>query len=674
MFAWRDNYISYNGAGGAANDPYWTSVGALLNFESSTTNIVDTSGNNNRLIADSSTSGPYPNYRSPYASSGASGYFAGTSYIYKTTAFTQAGTSNWTAECWFYPTIGLASNQDLFVINGGTGDDYGQIRISYTNTGALYLLCASSVSGWINTSTTAAATIAINSWYHIAAVRNGSVFTLYVNGVSKLTYSSSASLYASFAGVSSIGAAASALGGRPITGHLSDFRYVLGTAVYTAAFTPPTSPLTAITNTQVLLPFFNIGSSKNLSNLWYDLSQNFTPVTVSGNPLWSGISPFTNAYPGSIKFNGSTQYLTLGSNTGFAYATGDFTIECWVRVNSVGTLQYIIDQRASATPTSITPTIYLETTGILYYYVNGAIRITGTTTLIANTWYAVSICRNSGSTRLFVNGVQEGSTYSDSNNYITTTMRLGANASTTGNYLNGNLASVRVSKGIAYYTGTYTPSTIPLAATAAYTSLLITGSSGAAYDLSTTNSGGAVFGAGGTTPTNYKFGTQSLLSGATTSNFAYVSVNDDVRIQLGTGDFTIEGWIYRNSLGTAQGVAVRGSSTTGWRIRVNASNQLVFSTASTDVKTSTTTIPATAWTYFAWTRTGTTNYMFINGTQEGATWTDATNLNTGATTMSVGLDSVTTAYINYVDDFRVTKGVCRYTATFTAPTSAFPTS
>ena len=42
----------------------------------------------------------------------------------------------------------------------------------------------------------------------------------------------------------------------------------------------------------------------------------------------------------------------------------------------------------------------------------------GSTTLQPNTWYHVSVCRSGTSTRLFVNGVQEGSTYSDSTNYI----------------------------------------------------------------------------------------------------------------------------------------------------------------------------------------------------------------------------------------------------------------
>ena len=66
--------------------------------------------------------------------------------------------------------------------------------------------------------------------------------------------------------------------------------------------------------------------------------------------------------------------------------------------------------------------------------------------------------------------------------------------------------------------------------------------------------------------------------------------------------------------------------------------------------------------------------MFINGTQEGATFTDNTNYNQ-TNNMIVGADrSGANGLVGYLDDVRITTGVCRYTATFTAPTSSFPTN
>ena len=665
MFAWRDNYISYNGA--SSNDPYWNNVCLLLNYEIPQTFVADSAVPTRYWIVAGSTT-PRPNLRSPFASGAASSYFPASGYVYTTTAFTQAGTSNWTAECWFYPTSPLAAGQDIININGGTGDGYAQIRIGYINTGGLYMLCGVGAGSWINTSTSAAGSIVANQWNHIAGVRNGSVFTVYANGVSRLTYSSASSLYASYAGVSVIGASASALGTRPIQGFVSNFRYVLGTAVYTAAFTPPTSPLTAITNTQSLVPFLNQGSQQtNAPLMATDQGPNaLTLVSTAANP--SGISPFfttaPNILPGSIYFNGSGS-INAPTSSVFGYGTGDFTIEFWMYISNPATTQIMLDQRVTGSSNQIVPTVYM-TGSKLYYYVGGANRIVGTTTIASNTWYAVSVCRSGTSTKIFLNGIQEGDTYTDTNNYSSTSRAvIGGEGDVIGASITGYLSNVRLSKGVAYYTTTYTPSIIPLTSDATYTSLLVSGNIASVYDLS--NSFNRLISGQRTQPSIYKFGTQAGYSIASTT-----SVDDTTAVQFGTGDFTIEGWFYRIGSGSAVALMCQGSSTTGWRIRINASNQLVYSTASSDVKTSTTTIPASTWTYIAWTRSGSTNYMFINGTQEGAIFTNSTNLGVGQ--LQIGGDTVTTNFTGYTDDIRFTKGVCRYTSSFSAPTSAFPTS
>jgi hypothetical protein len=61
---------------------------------------------------------------------------------------------------------------------------------------------------------------------------------------------------------------------------MANFRFVNGTAVYTSNFTPPTAPLTAIPNTQVLLQGF------------VDRSPNAFTVTSTGGVTLSTLSPF----------------------------------------------------------------------------------------------------------------------------------------------------------------------------------------------------------------------------------------------------------------------------------------------------------------------------------------------------------------------------------------------
>ena len=62
--------------------------------------------------------------------------------------------------------------------------------------------------------------------------------------------------------------------------------------------------------------------------------------------------------------------------------------------------------------------------------------------------------------------------------------------------------------------------------------------------------------------------------------------------------------------------------------------------------------------------------LFVNGVQEGSTYTGATSLNSTAITTVGGLwaGSLYNTFFGYIDDLRITKGVARYTTNFTPPT------
>jgi hypothetical protein len=158
---------------------------------------------------------------------------------------------------------------------------------------------------------------------------------------------------------------------------------------------------------------------------------------------------------GSLEFDGSGDYLVTNSDPGiFAFGTGDFTVEFWLYLNTTQT-KIIYDQRASGTQ-GFYPELYVNSNSIRYY-TNAADRITGGT-LNNLEWYHIALVRSGTSTKLYINGTQTGSTYTDSNNYINGVGRpiIGANASVAGNdSLNGFIDDLRVTR-YARYTSNFT--------------------------------------------------------------------------------------------------------------------------------------------------------------------------------------------------------------------------
>jgi hypothetical protein len=103
-------------------------------------------------------------------------------------------------------------------------------------------------------------------------------------------------------------------------------------------------------------------------------------------------------------------------------------------------------------------------TGVPVLFVDAADRITGGSAIPTNEWVHLAICRASGSTKMFVNGTQSGSTYSDSNVYLNSANRplIASNGFTIGgspSYFTGYIDDLRITKGIARYTAAFTPPT-----------------------------------------------------------------------------------------------------------------------------------------------------------------------------------------------------------------------
>jgi len=161
----------------------------------------------------------------------------------------------------------------------------------------------------------------------------------------------------------------------------------------------------------------------------------------------------------SGQFDGTGDYIQAEPHADYIFGTGDFTIDFRVRFSSLpGTSIVLVDFREDAN--GLFPTIYVDPTNKLIYLVNSGNRITGATTLAINTWYHIAVARSGTSTKMFLNGTQEGSTYTDSNNYSAAGHRpvAGARGLTPVTfYLPGWIDELRFSKGIARWTANFTP-------------------------------------------------------------------------------------------------------------------------------------------------------------------------------------------------------------------------
>jgi len=218
-------------------DPFWSDVILLLEMDGSngSTTFTDTSPN-----AFSVTANGNAQISTAQAKYGQSALFDG-SGDYLTIAYNSAfniGASDFTAECWVRFTSLLEDNDVLGVnFNGNTG--FATIRLVPKSNGSMRFLCSTNGSSWITTSTTATGLITTNTWYHLAGVRSGNTFTLYIDGTSRLSYTSSSALH-NASGETWIGAQRAASPTNQISGNIDSLRLTKA-ARYTENFTPPTS-------------------------------------------------------------------------------------------------------------------------------------------------------------------------------------------------------------------------------------------------------------------------------------------------------------------------------------------------------------------------------------------------------------------------------------------------
>lgn len=181
-----------------------------------------------------------------------------------------------------------------------------------------------------------------------------------------------------------------------------------------------------------------------------------------------------------------------------------------------------------------------------------------------------------------------------------------------------------------------------------------------------------------TSTTQFKFGSTSLSAGST----GYITTPDSADFTLGSGDWTVDTWFYvsggsgaarylagqMNSAGTNASSSLFLGLTSGNVMSVTVNNGSTPTTVN-----GTTAYTTTGWHHVAFVRTGNILRLFLDGVQEGGDVAFSLSVNDSANNFSVGRlgEFASNSWNGFIDEFRLSVGVARWTANFTPPVAAY---
>ena len=331
------------------------------------------------------------------------------------------GTGDFTLEFWVY--IKTSGQTDVLFVKRNSNAVYAPFMFILLN-GDLQARYSTTGSSWSTTTIKTNANISTNTWHHVVMVRSGSSFTGFYDGQSVAMTSSSSSLTSNTDDL--------VIGGDKNTnyfdGYISNLRVLKGTALYTSDFTPPSSPLTAVTNTKLLTCQGNSIS---------DASSSGHTITVNGD------ATANLGFPASaFEFDGVDDYVDCGNNS-ILDVGNNITVNVWFYVNQTASFETIIakvvndyslgwelDNNSGAFRVTLRPSAT-------------QIDLTAGSLSVGN-WYMGTMTFDNTTARLYLNGVQTGSTTSGGPVTLNSTQSLTIGRRVQGNYYDGNIAQVSI--------------------------------------------------------------------------------------------------------------------------------------------------------------------------------------------------------------------------------------
>ena len=408
----------------------------------------------------------------------------------------------------------------------------------------------------------------------------------------------------------------------------------------------------------------------------------------------------------SVSFDGNGDYLEVAKSTDFDFGTGAFTMEAWVYANSLTTDSSVYDaldsifesidwnsqdgQYSFGISHENKPYFYIFDQNNTFYY--------GTTVLSTQQWYHLAVSRDgSGNIRLFVNGALESTnsnSYSLSNSNQPNPARIGgckihnSNSGVIEKSFDGYITNLRVLKGTALYTSNFTA---PEDALEDITNTVLLCCNGESATDATVSPAAITVQGDTTHDTDNPFSTSSDGS---------ISIDGDDSLivpldTIGTNDFTFECWFKAQTSGSPGthdtlfalsnygeggndsgpgnsfsfyahnngGLKIFTRSGGGFSLRYEEAGLYSLNT----------------WTHFAWTRNGSSNRVFINGTETGD-WTGQTDYSSGQN-LYIGCNDYSRNGVpneyglnGNISNARVIIGQALYTSNFTPSTTALTTT
>ena len=413
-------------------------------------------------------------------------------------------------------------------------------------------------------------------------------------------------------------------------------------------------------------------------------------ITAVGNTDQGTFSPYSPARY-SWFFDAANNDAVRTDTNGPTLGTGDLTVEFWFKNE--------YDFGGTTFRSIVSDNLYGSTGGwTIGQYANQIrLAVSGSSIIDATYepwisthtgWNHVAWVRNSGTSKIYINGHESGSV-SDTTNYTNNRIIIGANnynSSYPYHEFTGWIHDLRIVVGTPVYTGNFTPPDGPLTTTGGdYPSTTnvntniteshtkyqacnlpyISKAKGSTGDAIQTPNGIVV--ADAFSP--YKL--QSAYSASTHGGSAYfggagngLTVPTSADFDMDTGDYTIEMWVYPTTEGQEVLLDPRSGSTQKVpNIWWDGQNKRFYAHINGNYirPTTTGTCRKQQWYHVALTRNSTSTILFVNGRQHATTFSDSLDYVQG-TTVRIGKHNSNTSYDfeGYISDFRWIKGDSRY--------------